>query len=128
MPADERRREEVRRRFMEAGISLADLEEAVSIELGESTGCTRTREWHDSASETPIQLVGPSRPVRLAFYDQGVQLGTVEWVDGMLLGKAALTTIVVHHMERGRCSVPQAMESLDGWSNGYLVTRIIPFD
>jgi hypothetical protein len=62
--------------------------------------------------------------MKLLFIEQGKVLGDVRLVDGQLVGRAALKSIIMHRMQRNNCGVVEALKSLHGWSNGYLTTRL----
>lgn len=57
--------------------------------------------------------------------DDYLQVGTVELRGGELVGDEALVDIVEHRMRRDEVAAAAAMQSLDGWSNGYLRSRLL---
>jgi hypothetical protein len=62
--------------------------------------------------------------VRLVFIEGGRQIGDVRLENGELVGALPSVQIVESAMRRYRVDAEEALRRLDGWSNGYLTTKL----
>lgn len=62
--------------------------------------------------------------MRLAFIEQGRQIGEVRLVNGELAGSPIWVPMVQARMERWNVDAEEALRRLDGWSNGYLAVEL----
>lgn len=60
----------------------------------------------------------------LLFEEHGKEIGVVFYDSEGFAGNTACISVVRNRMKRNEVDAVEAMKSMDGWSNGYLKTRL----